>query len=190
MTSKPAGAGKSSIDLVDWNKTVQLINLKDGCHFLDLACGFGHYSIAFADQIGRKGKISAVDLWAEGLMQLQGQAQGRNISWIETHLADISDRIPVPDASVDVGLLATALHDIPEASRSAVVKEIYRVLKPDGVLNIIEFKKELSGPPGPPAHVRIGPEDIEALVAPLGFATGTSAQIGPCVYLCQFCKPV
>ncbi len=189
MTHKPAGAGKSSIDLVDWQKVTQLIDVQSGHILLDLACGAGRYSLAFADHIGAQGKIYAVDLWEDGLTQLQLEAQERAIDWIETEVSDIRKAIPVSANSVDLGLLATALHDIPDQYRSDLAKEIFRVLKPGGVINIIEFKKELSGPPGPPPHIRISPEDIAEIFKPLGFEHKDTNDVGPYVLLSQFSKP-
>ncbi len=190
MADKPAGAGKSSIDLVDWDQTVQLLSLKKGDHFLDLACGFGRYSLAAADLVGATGKIHALDLWAEGLTELQDQARTRDIHWIKTYCADISERLPLVNEGLDSGLLATALHDIPADKRLTVFSEVFRVLKPGGLLTVIEFKQQLSGPPGPPAQMRISSDDINALASPLGFEPGPVTEVGPYVYLCQFRKPV
>jgi ubiquinone/menaquinone biosynthesis C-methylase UbiE len=190
MTDKPAGAGKSSIDLVDWEHTVQLLSLESGDHFLDLACGLGRYSLAVADLVGATGRVHAVDLWAEGLIQLQDQARTQDIHWIKTYSADISECLPFADGAVDSCLIATALHDIPAHKRCTVVAEVFRVLKPGGLMTVIEFKQQLSGPPGPPADIRISVEDIEALAAPIGFKFGAVADVGAYVYLCQFRKSV
>ncbi len=190
MAGKPAGAGKSSIDLVDWQQTLALMNVSRGDHVLDLACGLGRYSLALAECVGECGKIHAVDLWSDGLKQLEEQARVGQIHWLETYLADISGQLPISDNCIDGSLLATALHDIPETKRTAVMAEVFRVLKPGGLLTVIEFKSELSGPPGPQAQIRISALDIGRLAAPAGFKSGPIETIGPYVYLCQFSKPV
>ncbi len=188
MTKKPAGAGKSSMDLVDWPQTEPLLKVAPASEFLDLACGFGRYSLALAEIVGPRGRIYAVDLWTEGLDQLREQAEKQGIGQIKTVHADISKELPIADGMVDNSLLATALHDVPAADRGAVFRQVHRVLKPGGLFNLIEFRKDLDGPPGPPAAVRLSAEELECLAVPAGFAKILAAEIGPCVYLVQFVK--
>lgn len=188
MAMKPVGAGKSSIDLVDWAQTLNLLNLTSGQCFLDLACGSGRYSLALAEEVGCRGKIYAVDLWEEGLKQLQAEAQMKQVTWIKTCHTDIANGLLLAEATIDSGLLATALHDFAESVRGDVMKEVFRVLKPGGMFSVIEFKHELSGPPGPPLHVRISPDQVESLAVAAGFSKGHVTDIGPCVYMAQFCK--
>jgi len=189
MSNKPAGAGKSSIDLVDWQQTAALLKIKPDSEFLDLACGFGRYSLALAEIIGPRGCIYAVDLWEEGLARLRDQVADRNIDHLRIIHGDIRRELPIAAGVIDNSLLATAFHDVPEGDRGSVLDQVYRVLKPGGLLNVIEFRKELEGPPGPPARIRVSAEDVAALAEPLGFVRTLVADIGPCVYLVQFVKP-
>ena len=46
--------------------------------------------------------------------------------------------IPYPDNSFDLCLIATVLHHIPHAAHPALLKEVYRVLKPGGKIYIFE----------------------------------------------------
>lgn len=188
MSNKPAGAGKSSIDLVDWPKTAALLKILPDSEFLDLACGFGRYSLALADIIGPQGSIYAIDLWEDGLSQLRDQAAARHIDHIQIIHGDIRNELPIASGVIDNCLLATAFHDVPEADRGAVLDQVFRVLKPGGLLNVIEFRKDLEGPPGPPSRIRISAEDVAGLAEPLGLARTLVADIGPCVYLAQFVK--
>ena len=90
--------------------------------------------------------------------------------------------------SVDVGLMATVLHDLVEAGTAAgALAEVARVIKPGGRLAIVEFDK-IDGPPGPPRHIRLDPAEVEALVAPYGFARQQTVKLGPYNYLITFVK--
>jgi len=90
--------------------------------------------------------------------------------------------------SVDVGLMATVLHDLVEAGTAAgALAEVTRVIKPGGRLAIVEFHK-IDGPPGPPRHIRLDPAEVEALVAPYGFARQQTVKLGPYNYLITFVK--
>ena len=58
---------------------------------------------------------------------------------------------------------------------------------PGGCLAIVEFDK-IDGPPGPPRHIRLDPAEVEALVAPYGFARQRTVKLGPYNYLMTFMK--
>jgi ubiquinone/menaquinone biosynthesis C-methylase UbiE len=115
MTEKtnsiPYGAGKSSYDLVDREKLFRSLKLRKGSRFLDIACGPGDYAIEVAKMLGREGVVYAADLWPEALVRLQRKAKAQNLENINTIVGDVSRRLPMEDATVDVCFIATALHD-------------------------------------------------------------------------------
>jgi len=184
--SMPPGAGKSSFDLVDAEKVLGELRLKGGITFLDMACGKGEYALAASEIIGSNGLIHAIDLWEEGIAELRRQASDRNIQNIRAKVADLRGRIPIADNSVDVCLMATVLHDLVGTKASGqALREAARVLKEDGLLAIVEFKK-IDGPPGPPIHIRLTPEEVEHLAAPYGFVKKQVIDVGPYNYMMTF----
>ena len=186
-TQKPPGAGKSSYDLIDSAILWAALNLPQGITFLDLGCGQGNYSLAAAQLIGPAGVVYAVDLWEEGLAALKERAAREGRANLKP-LAAAAGQIPVESGSVDVGLMATVLHDLVEAGTAAgALAEVTRVIKPGGRLAIVEFHK-IDGPPGPPRHIRLDPAEVEALVAPYGFSRQQTVNLGPYNYLITFSK--
>ncbi len=185
---KPPEAGKSSFDLIDRGKFFDVLALKPGASVLDLGCGQGKYTLALAEVVGREGLIYAVDLWEEGIAQLKGEALAQGFSQIKPLLADVSGALPLAADSVDVCLLATVLHDLVEAGTAeGALKEAARLVKSRGTLAIVEFKK-MDGPPGPPRHIRLAPEEVEELVAPYGFERQALEEVGPYTYLMTLVK--
>ena len=180
---KPTGAGKSSFDLIDTEKFFQELDLQKGISFLDVASGRGTYSLAVSDIIGSQGSVFAVDLWAEGIDMLKTAAQERGIANITAFVSDVGRRIPVEDQSIDVCLMSTVLHDfVDDRIDRGVLNEIVRVVKPTGRLAVMEFKK-IDGPPGPPKHIRLSPEEVADMLDPYGFKKERSADVGPYNYL-------
>ncbi|MGD2097094.1 MAG: methyltransferase domain-containing protein [Desulfobacterales bacterium] len=180
---KPTGAGKSSFGLIDTVKFFQELDLKEGTIFLDVACGRGAYSLAAAEIIGSNGQVYAVDLWQEGIVILKDEAASKKIQNIKSFVSDVALHIPVEDDRVDVCLMATVLHDfVGDKVDRAVMKEIARVIKPKGVLAIVEFCKK-DGPPGPPKPVRLSPEEVDQMLSPYGFQQKRYTEIGPDNYL-------
>lgn len=188
MSHHPIGAGKSSFDLIEPDAFFKAINLEPGMTVLDLACGAGKYTLAMAQELaGAESRIIAVDLWEEGIASLRQSAGAIPSVSIETHVADIRQKLPIPDASVDMCLMATVLHDIVhEGNHLPVLKEIARVLKPKGVFAIAEFKKQ-DGPPGPPKAIRLRLEEVSALLLQVGFIRFSGVvELGPEIYFAQF----
>lgn len=186
MAEKPIAAGKSSFNLIDSYKLFSELSLKEDTSFLDLACGSGAYSIAASGYIGEKGIIYAVDLWKEGIDNLLKEVKIKHINNIHASIADISIHIPIESRCVDICLMATVLHDlIQDTTHQETLEELKRVLKPNGSLAVIEFKK-IEGPPGPPIHIRISPEKLDAILFPHGFREMLTTDIGPYNYLSMF----
>jgi ubiquinone/menaquinone biosynthesis C-methylase UbiE len=184
---KPPGAGKSSYDLIDPGTLWAELDLPQGITFLDLGCGQGNYALAAADRVGPAGVVYAVDLWEEGIAALRERAARAGRANLKALVAG-AGQIPMANLSVDVGFMATVLHDLVEAGTAAgALAELARVIKPGGCLAIVEFEK-IDGPPGPPRHIRLDAGEVEALVAPYGFARQKTVKLGPYNYVITFVK--
>jgi ubiquinone/menaquinone biosynthesis C-methylase UbiE len=162
MGHKPVAAGKSSFDLVD-------------------------REAAFAERIGARGTVYAVDLWEEGIAALDREIRHQGIENIKTLVANISDTLPLAGESFDACLIATVLHDLSKNDQHAALREVARLLRPGGHLNIIEFKKIDKGP-GPPVAKKMDEEEVEALATEYGFAKVAGCDVGEFTYLLKFEK--
>lgn len=185
MSDKPVAAGKSSIDLIDVEKAFEIFDIQSKSIFLDLACGVGRYSLEVAERYGEDVKVFSVDLWKEGIAHLQQEISSRKINSITPILTDIRERIDLDDGSVDSCLLATIIHDLQPDEQKTLVQEVSRLLRPGGMLNIVEFKK-IDGRPGPPITIRLDENDIEQLVTPCGFSKVAGIESGEFTYMLKY----
>jgi ubiquinone/menaquinone biosynthesis C-methylase UbiE len=187
MSQHPIGAGKSSFDLIEREAFFKALQLAPGMTVLDLACGQGRYTLAMAEKMGADSRIIAVDLWEEGIAALVRSADSLSSVSIEPHVADIRKALPIAGGSVDICLMATVLHDIVhEGDPVPVLKEVARVLKPEGVLAIVEFKKQ-DGQTGPPKAVRMRLEEVSALLLAVGLLRCSAVvDLGPELYFTRF----
>ena len=67
----------------------------------------------------------------------------------------------------------------------AVLKQIKTILKPNGCLAVIEFKK-IEGPPGPPVQIRLSEDEVEKMVTGYGFKKDKTVDIGDHNYFMTF----
>lgn len=183
LNGKPPGAGKSSFDLIDHSALFREIELTKTTVFLDLGCGIGDYVIAAAEIIGPEGEIYGIDAWEEAVSELREKVIVRGLKNVKALLADVTEHIPLPDHSADVCLMAAVLHDFKrEGGAEGVLREAARVLRPGGLLAVVEFKK-VDNPTGPPIHIRLSSEKVEGMIAPFKFVKKNISEAGPFLYI-------
>jgi len=181
----PIAAGKSSFDLIDHSRLFAALPLQPELQILDLACGAGAYSLELARRLPAS-TIHAVDLWAEGIDRLRQAAAAAGYHQVEARVADVGQRLPFADGSIDLCLAATVLHDLVVTGQAqGAIAEIARLLPPGGNLAVIEFVREESSP-GPPCAIRLAPAQLEALIAPCGFRPQPPLPVGDHLYLMLF----
>lgn len=182
MSKKPAGAGRSSFDLIDPARFFSNIKIDPGAHILDAGCGVGRYSIGLSKRLDDKGVIYAVDDWDEGIESLRSAIREKGLSNINPIKADITVHIPLENGSIDLCLMATVLHDLPAEGQDSALRGIARVLKPGGVFAFVEFKKIDQGP-GPPIGIRISEQEAEEKIKKYGFLKTFLGEVGEFNYL-------
>lgn len=125
------------------------VPVENGDVVVDFGCGTGTYTLPAARMVGRKGRVHAIDKDAERMAPV-AKATRKNLNAI---VGDGSTDIPLEDESCDVGLLYDVLQKLDD--RRAVMREMHRVIRPDGVLSVY------------PMH--LDPREIRAEVLSAGF---------------------
>ena len=87
-----------------------------------------------AKRVGVTGRVYALDLHPLAIQSVRRLAASRGLRNVETIQSDC--RTDLPAGSVDVALLFDVLHMLSEPK--AVLAELHRVLKPGGVLAVVE----------------------------------------------------
>lgn len=183
---KPTGAVKSSFDLIDWPRALELMEIQTDEVILDLGCGAGNYSLAMAGALKDSGRVIGLDLWPQGIKELNDKASRLELNNLEARLADAGAALPVERDEVDMFFMATVFHDfVDDGVHENVLSELDRVLKPGGRLVIVEFNKSAVSP-GPSVKVKLSPEQVQELVDPLGFGGAEAYSVGPHNYLMNF----
>jgi ubiquinone/menaquinone biosynthesis C-methylase UbiE len=103
-----------------------LAGVKPFHRVLDIACGPGFVALEFARRVR---EVVGVDLTSEMLKQARALARREGFNNVTFRRADVN-HLPFSDATFDLVVTRASFHHFPEPER--VLKEMVRVLKPDG----------------------------------------------------------
>ncbi len=123
-----------------------LANLREGETVVDLGSGGGLDVFLAAAKVGPTGRAIGIDMTPEMVERARRNAErgnnGKPFTNVEFYLSTI-DKLPLPDNSVDCVISNCVINLAPD--KTAVFKEIARVLKPGGRVAVsdIALKKEL-----------------------------------------------
>ena len=152
--------GKSSESFLDKNEILANLNIIPGQTILDAGCGNGYMAKELAKLTGKTGKVYALDPDTVSIEALKSETEG---TIIEPFVGDITEKTKLPPSSIDLIYLATVIHGFSPVEMEGVLKEVKRLLKPNGTLAIVEIKKEKT-PFGPPHDIRFSPEELKLAI--------------------------
>jgi len=114
------------------------VGIKPGFQVLDYGCGPGDYIVPLAKLVGESGKVYALDIHPLAIQRVRDIASKKRLGNVETILSDCQTGLP--DNTLDAVLLYDAFHHLSDPN--GVLKELHRVLKPDGILSFGDHHME------------------------------------------------
>ena len=164
---------------------IDALSITPGMSVADFGCGGGHFTFMLSKKVGEQGMVYAVDVQAPPLEMIRARAQSEGIKNIQTIRANLE--VPrgstISDASQDIVLLANVLFQSPK--KEAIIQEAKRILKPEGKLVLIEWRKGVGGF-GPPDELRMTDEAIRGLAQAQGFLPAGDLHIGTFHHILTF----
>lgn len=174
--------GKFSEGLINQERVIHALNIQPGQIILDAGCGNGYMAKTFASRVSPSGKVYAFDNDAHFINILKTETQDTNLEAME---CDITQLLPIDQATVDLVYISTVIHGFSTQQLQDFLHEAKRILKPDGIMAIVEIeKKETSF--GPPMNIRFSPEELQQIVPMTPVST---VQVGKHFYMQVFKKP-
>jgi len=164
--------------LVPPDKLIACLPLHKGTRFVDVGCGTGTYFFPVFEKLKGEGIFIAVELQEEMLRRfltrLESFAELPGFMHIEAARAK-PDRLPLPDSSADVILLAQVFHEIDK--RPSYLLELRRVLSTGGTLCLLDWKSPEEDPTlsgaapsmGPPFEHRVTERQALSEIEDAGF---------------------
>jgi len=154
--------------------TVNLAQVKPGDCVLEVGCGTGTLTLAAKRQAGPSGKVFGIDI-IPGMIELCQRKAAQANAEVTFQLGSMDD-IPFPANQFDVVMASFMIFHMSEKVRRKGIAEIYRVLKPQGRLLVLDLALPTQPLPRVIAQVLFGSmlqHDLRELL-PLMEATGFS----------------
>lgn len=114
----------------------QFAKIKKGDVVIDLGSGAGNDAFVARHETGETGKVIGIDFTSAMIDKARNNAASRGFNNVEFRLGDI-EKMPVTSDIADVIVSNCVLNLVP--NKEAVIKEIYRVLKPGAHFSISDI---------------------------------------------------
>lgn len=142
-----------------WNK----LQLNHPQVLVDIGAGTGFFSIPFVEMM-EEGKVYACDISATMLDWMRQNVCNKHQNIIPVKMEESS--VDLPGQMADLVYMITLHHELTAPIR--LLKECQRLLKPQGKIAILDWKKE-EMEMGPPLKIRCAPELVESQLEEVGF---------------------
>jgi len=146
---------------------VKSLSIQPGMAVADIGAGTGLFTRLFSVETGESGKVFAIDIsdtFTDHISKLAADEGLKNIQAIQCE----PDSTRLPPSSIDIAFVCDAYHHFEFPSKT--LKSIYRALRPDGKLVLIDFKRvDGVSSDWTMNHVRAGQEVFESEIIVAGF---------------------
>ena len=120
-----------------YRKAVGEVRVPKDSIILDLGCGTGSLSIAFAQNLKGVKTVHGVDISADQLNHAKKKTDIFQQVFKFHHCS--MDALPFPNEYFDVAATSMALHETPPMVRRGAIRETARVLKKEGLFVLVDW---------------------------------------------------
>jgi len=149
----------------------------------DFGCGSGGWVLPLARKL-KEGKVYAIDVLSYSLSVLNQKSIGEKLFNIKTISSNVEDKkgSTLASNSLDLVLMTNLLFQV--KNRKDVLEEGKRVLKAEGKLLVVDWKKDASVGP----EERISSQEVKEIAEELKFKLETEFSSGNYHYCLLFSK--
>lgn len=159
---------RERVKIADW------VHLRAGQRVADIGAGTGIFEPLFAERVGRRGIVYAVDITPGFIERIEQNARSAGLSQVHAVLCK-EDSVELPANSIDVAFICDTYHhfEFPRATMASIA----RALRPKGQVVVVDFIR-VTGVSRDWIfdHVRCGKEQVIQEIESDGFKLIESAQ--------------
>ena len=150
------------------DNNIEQLNLQEGNSVVIFGSGAGGHSFAVAKALKGTGQVYAVDVRQDMLSKLKSDAMKQNF----TNIVPVLGNVELPSGSkqtensIDVVVIPNTLFAYDD--KQAILKEAFRILKPEGRLLIIDWRSSFSNM-GPTQENIVSQQEATQLAKDAGF---------------------
>lgn len=146
------------------NQVLDLLELSGKEAVVDYGAGSGVLTIPLAQRL-LHGVVHAVEENPQMMQVLQQKIEDTNLYNVRLHLIK-DNRVPLERTVADRILAVNVLHEV---IGETALKEMYRLLTPDGFLLVVDWRKDVAREVGPPREVVLTPQEGQQMLETAGF---------------------
>jgi len=159
------------------------LKIAEGSIVAEIGAASGWFTIRLARRVGPNGRIYAEDIQPQMVDVISRRVQRENLQNVVTVLGTQNDpRLP---PGVDAALIVETFHEMEDPV--ALLKNVVRSLKPQGLVGIVDYTPGAGGP-GPRPDERVDPELEIRAAAAAGLQRTKPEAVPPVQFLLVFEK--
>lgn len=145
------------------NAILSEVRVDSGQVVADIGCGTGFFTLPLAKLVGKQGKVYALDTSPTMIKELRKRT--KNLKQVKP-IHSQENRFSPEDGSLDFALLVNMIHEL--ENWRLFLKEVRRILKPEGKICVIDWKKKKMVM-GPPLKIRLTKKRIGEMLRQSGY---------------------
>jgi ubiquinone/menaquinone biosynthesis C-methylase UbiE len=123
------------------DEILNVLKLEQGKLVADIGAGGGYFSMRFAEIVGEKGRVFAVDTNQKFLEYIKNEARKKGLENVETILV-AGEKLDLPEKILDLIFMRNLCHHL--RNRAEYFRKLRHFLKHEGKVAIIERSKPLT----------------------------------------------
>lgn len=146
-------------DRHEWQQPTRIMDtlqIADGSRVADIGAGGGWFTIRLAQQVGPNGRVYAEDIQPLMIESINRRKERERLANIQTILGTADD--PKLPGQLHAVLMCDVYSQVKEPQK--LLGHIRDALAPNGLLGVVDFKRDGAGGPGPALEERIDPETV------------------------------
>lgn len=149
-------------------KLVEAVGLHPGMAVADIGAGTGLFTWPFAEKVGPKGTVYAVEIAPAFLKYIEEQAAHRGLGKVVKPVRSTQDSANLATGSVDVAFVCATYHHFEHPKK--LLTSIHQALRPGGRLVVIDFDLRKDSSDFVRTHARAPKETYFGEIKSAGFS--------------------